>query len=218
MAKKAKITKAIAMKVLEVVDAGLSSGKGYPEPGKMCVEAAVAFAMGEEFSDEPKCVMTLIRNAKISINDSAIWNKEAGSYSSYDPAASKLRAKALRRLAIAQLGSKGVVTPAAWSKAITDYVASKDPAGLVKSNKEKLLAATKELAAAQKALKAGKEFSLEIEFDPYSLEDYATDGDDIFFTLQVKTAAQAKKVCEDLVQILIKLKSPGTKFLYLTEK
>lgn len=41
----AAVTREIAVKVLEVVDCGLSSGLGKPEPGNMCVEAAVCYAM-----------------------------------------------------------------------------------------------------------------------------------------------------------------------------
>ena len=48
-----KITLAIAKKVLETVDAGLVEGRGTPIPGKMCVEAAVAFAMGQKHTDIP---------------------------------------------------------------------------------------------------------------------------------------------------------------------
>lgn len=50
--KKVIINKALAIKVLEVVDAGLSSGMGIPVPGKMCVEAAVNFAMGHEHAPQ----------------------------------------------------------------------------------------------------------------------------------------------------------------------
>lgn len=43
------LTKTLAKKVLETVDAGLCSGLGNPKPGEMCVEAAVCFAYGCEF-------------------------------------------------------------------------------------------------------------------------------------------------------------------------
>lgn len=46
----------IAKKVLEVVDAGLSSGVGNPIPGQMCVEAAVCYALGLPHGDDPACV------------------------------------------------------------------------------------------------------------------------------------------------------------------
>lgn len=41
------ITKEIAQKVRDTVDAGLSEGVGKPIPGQMCVEAAVCFALGQ---------------------------------------------------------------------------------------------------------------------------------------------------------------------------
>ena len=40
-----KLTKEVARKVVETVDAGLCSGLGEPRPGEMCVEAAVCFAL-----------------------------------------------------------------------------------------------------------------------------------------------------------------------------
>jgi hypothetical protein len=86
------LTKSHARKVLSVVDAGLCSGKGVPEPGKMCVEAAVCFALGLPHSDDPPCVGKAVREFKIQLNDSS-WSSD------------KARARGLRRLAIAQLGS-----------------------------------------------------------------------------------------------------------------
>jgi hypothetical protein len=86
----------LAVKVLEVVNAGLCYGLGDPEPGKMCVEAAVCYAMGESHSDSPSCVAADVIQAKINLNDAG-WSSD------------KARANGLRRVAIAQLGSKGVV-------------------------------------------------------------------------------------------------------------
>src|SRR5262245_31084708 len=86
------LTKDHARKVLEVVDAGLCDGKGIPTPGQMCVEAAVCFALGLPHGDDPPCVGRAVRGFKISLNDSCWSSNEA-------------RAKGLRRLAIAQLGS-----------------------------------------------------------------------------------------------------------------
>lgn len=81
-----------ARRVVEVVDAGLCSGKGVPVPGQMCVEAAVCYALGEDHSDKPSCVGKSVRDFKISINDRNWSSNEA-------------RAKGLRRIAVAQLGS-----------------------------------------------------------------------------------------------------------------
>src|ERR1700688_4407880 len=90
-----KITKTIAKKVLAMVDAGLCSGVGAPIPGKMCIEAAVCFAMGEPHGDEPSCVSKALRAFKIRLNDSR-WSSN------------EKRAKGMRRLALIQLGSSEI--------------------------------------------------------------------------------------------------------------
>ena len=87
-----KITITQARRVLEIVDAGLVCGQGIPEPGKMCVEAAVCYALGQPFGDEPKCVHPVVRCFKIALNDKSWSSNQA-------------RAKGMRRIAIAQLGS-----------------------------------------------------------------------------------------------------------------
>src|SRR5690348_8578289 len=86
----------IARKVLEVVDAGLVNGVGNPVPGQMCVEAAVCYAMGLPHGDDPACVSRALRSLKIRLNDSRWSSNES-------------RAKGLRRLALAQLGSRDVL-------------------------------------------------------------------------------------------------------------
>ncbi len=90
--KKIELNKDVARKVLEVVDAGLVNGLGVAEPGKMCVEAAVCYAMGLPHSDKPSCVGSAVRSFKIRLND-ARWPTDAD------------RTKGMRKLAIAQLGS-----------------------------------------------------------------------------------------------------------------
>jgi hypothetical protein len=90
------ITREIATKVRDVVDVGLVRGVGDPEPGRMCVEAAVCYALGLPHGDEPGCVSPALRRLKIGLNDRA-WSSD------------QARAKGLRRLAIAQLGSAGAL-------------------------------------------------------------------------------------------------------------
>ena len=87
-----KITKKLVQKVIETVDAGLCSGVGYPEPGHMCVEAAVCYALGLPHGDEPICVSPAIRALKIRLNDSA-WSSNMA------------RASGMRKLAVLQLGT-----------------------------------------------------------------------------------------------------------------
>jgi hypothetical protein len=87
-----KLTLRDARKVLSVVDCGLSKGIGNPTPGQMCIEAAVCYALGLPHGDDPKCVANAVKWYKIAINDSA-WSSRAA------------RARGMRRVAIAQLGS-----------------------------------------------------------------------------------------------------------------
>jgi len=88
-------TKKHALKILDLLDHGLTSGKGYPEPGKMCVEAAVCYAMGLPHGDSPPCVSPAVRTFKIALNDSH-WSSPMA------------RANGLRRIAVAQLGSNAI--------------------------------------------------------------------------------------------------------------
>lgn len=91
-----EIDEGIARRVLEVVDAGLVAGIGEPSPGEMCVEAAVRYALGLPHGDDPPCVAPALRFLKIRIND-ARWSSP------------QARARGLRRLAIASLGSAGAL-------------------------------------------------------------------------------------------------------------
>jgi regulator of protease activity HflC (stomatin/prohibitin superfamily) len=90
------ITREIAEKVRDTVDAGLMHGVGKPIPGQMCVEAAVCFALGLPHGDDPACVAPSLRRLKIGLNDRN-WSSP------------QVRAKGLRRLAVAQLGSAGAL-------------------------------------------------------------------------------------------------------------
>lgn len=83
----------VAERVLAVVDMGLVRGVGKPIPGKMCVEAAVCFAMGQDHGDQPNCVISEVRDFKIALNDKRGWPNI------------RARARGLRALSIAQLGS-----------------------------------------------------------------------------------------------------------------
>lgn len=91
-----QINLALAERVLEVVDAGLTWGMGDPKPGHMCVEAAVCYALGEPHRDKPSCVAGAVQSFKITLNDGGPWTD------AYD------RARALRAIAIAQLGSNQI--------------------------------------------------------------------------------------------------------------
>jgi hypothetical protein len=106
------ITIDIAKKVLETVDAGLVRGVGRPVPGQMCVEAAVVYALGEKHGDNPSCVSLAVRQLKIRLNDS-YWSSDVA------------RAKGLRRLAIAQLGTKGTIDDKEFAKHVAEIAIRK---------------------------------------------------------------------------------------------
>lgn len=195
------ITKAVAAKVLEVIDAGLSHGLGEPIPGKMCVEAAVSFAMGEEFSDGPTCVEEFVRQLKISLNDYRGWKSSAS------------RAAGLRRVAIAQLGSIGVVKYEAFRESL----------------KQELFK-TLILPVAAKPSVPGKVYNLLSDFMQlclhdefsYSFEDCVDEVMDMLIGFyganQLDVEGTLCEIAECAVQALKTCKSPGCKYLYLTEK
>ncbi len=103
-----QITSEVAAKVLSIVDKGLSKGLGNPRAGEMCVEAAVCFALGLPHGDDPGCVSPELRSLKIRLNDSNWSSKDA-------------RAKGLRRLAVAQLGSKDHLDDKEFVRRIVDH-------------------------------------------------------------------------------------------------
>src|SRR5208282_3183733 len=102
------ITEEVAKRVIEVVDAGLVGGVGVPVPGKMCVEAAVCYALGLPHGDDPGCVAPALRALKIRLND-ASWSSN------------QARARGLRRLAVAQLGSTDVLDETEFVRRIADH-------------------------------------------------------------------------------------------------
>lgn len=207
------ITKAVAAKVLEVVDAGLSKGMGYAKPGQMCIEAAVCYAMGEPHTDNPRCVTQGIRDAKIEINDWGRWYLADPDGRDADSDKVRLtRSKVMRRLAIAQLGSKGAISDQKWNDALREYLWAKNPRK--KEYEKGYKAALATLTTAMRELKSGKPVDISVElFNPknevHPIQDLM-DG--------CSTIDHVRRLCEDLVKILIKLKSPGTKFLYLTRR
>ncbi len=103
-----EITRDIAAKVLKIVDAGLVNGIGKPVPGQMCVEAAVCYALGLDHGDDPGCVSPALRSLKIKLNDSE-WSSPS------------VRAAGMRRLAVAQLGSAGVLDEVEFVRRVSKH-------------------------------------------------------------------------------------------------
>jgi hypothetical protein len=101
-----EITQEIAQKVLNTVNAGLVYGLGNPIPGQMCVEAAVCYAMGLPHSANPPCVSPALRDLKIVLNDSN-WSSNLA------------RTNGLRKLALLQLGTDGVLDEVEFAKKLS---------------------------------------------------------------------------------------------------
>jgi hypothetical protein len=232
------VTKELAQKVLETVDAGLCTGVGVPTPGHMCVEAAVCYAMGLPHGDEPTCVAGSVRSHKISLNDSKWSSKQA-------------RAKGMRRLAIAQLGSEGVVDDGKFTIRVAELVVRKqlpaalraavswsrggrmnenvleDAARMCETGRinEATCAAVEAATAAQaftvreaaqwarRTTPIGSLHAVRCAAASIAMQTDPNDGE-AFAKAQDKAFAD---FAEGVVQILIEMKSPGCEFLSLTE-
>ena len=82
-------------KIDAILERGLCRGIG-ARHGVMCIEAALCAALDLPHGDNPECVAKAVRTFEIGLND-AEWSSPIA------------RAKGLRDVGIAQLGSKGVV-------------------------------------------------------------------------------------------------------------
>jgi hypothetical protein len=236
------VNESLAFKVLSVVDKGLSHGLGIREPGQMCVEAAVAYASGEEHNDQPTCVDETLALEKIALNDANGWTN------------GKSRARGLRRVAIAQLGSAERFDYDKYHRHFRDLgeaVAEKHNLTLLeKARKEyinDLQVVIKEAKAwieyLERAMKDGKKVKdiedLEMNLSGprgfyFDTDNYTSDliafepGSDLAsdyaeFLYHHGGTKRTKESClceaaEEVVTVLKKQKIPGTKYLYLTEQ
>ena len=235
------ITAAVVQKLLTVVDAGLVKGVGVPEPGKMCVEAAVCYALDLPHGDEPQCVTPALRELKIRLNDCEWSSPQA-------------RARGLRRLAVAQLGSAGIIDEQEFRHRIVGYALRSSVASALRSaasvctdHKAKaalLNAATRceSDATREAALEARKTAAAAAAYAAAAAAAYAAAADAAAADAAAYAAAAAAcwaanaaavaaadadadaardkslaEYAEAVVQILIDMKTPGCQWLELTE-
>ena len=181
------ITEPLVRKLLSVVDVGLVAGMGTPEPGKMCVEAAISYALGEPHSDGPSCVDPVVRAGKIALNDCA-WST------------SSARAIGMREVAIAQLGSKGVIDQAKYVRLLAQYTMD-----------EIVTLAEHASAYAAKAAGHASAYAAEAEHaaeaDTYAAEAAAECDADFPLRLSAQLMVRALRECG----------SPGCEWLWLCE-
>lgn len=192
-----EITREIAIKVRDTVDAGLVKGVGVQIPGRMCVEAAVCYAMGLPHSDKPPCVSPAIRRLKIQLNDSA-WSSD------------KVRGAGMRRLAIAQLGSAGVVDEMDFVRRVVEMTIRRfipialRAAALIHPVAEHKIALEKAASRCEQAV---------------TLNDCAAAARAAEAAEAEAAAAAQDKLLSDfaegVVQVLIEMKAPGCQWLDL---
>lgn len=216
-----EITTDVASCVLEVVDQGLCSGVGQPHGG------------------QPACVAQALRRFEIGLND-ACWSSDAA------------RAKGLRRIAIAQLGTAGTLDERLFaekvSKAVISHLLPKalrsaaSALGLWhlshqlnllraadRCETEGSTAAAKaaKAAYAAKAVKAAHAAAYKAAYASYAAEAAADAAKAAAYAAAdaaVYAAADAAKAADELlsefaevvVQILVEMETPGSKFLHLT--
>ncbi len=101
-----QITKQQIEKLDSILARGLCKGMGINPNGQVCVEQAVCIALDLPFSDNPECVASSVRSFKIRLND-ANWSSPEN------------RAKYMRDLAIAQIGSKDSINNQEFAELIT---------------------------------------------------------------------------------------------------
>jgi hypothetical protein len=199
-----EITEEIATKVLTIVDAGLSSGLGKPKPGEMCVEAAVCYVLGQPHSDQPACVSKALRAFKIGLNDSD-WSDHHA------------RAMGLRRLALAQLDSDSLDEVLFVTRLA--ILAEKWAHGAGGAARGAPATATYAASAATYAASAAASAARAATYAAYAA--YYADAASAAASATARATARAVRnealanAAEDVVQLLIEMNAPGTKWLAL---
>lgn len=212
------ITRELAQRCVDVVDHGLTSGLGVRAPGKFCVEAAISYALGLPHGDNPGCVSRALRRLKIGLNDRAWSSPQA-------------RAKGLRRLALAQLGSAGVLDDEEFMRRVVEMTIRKAvPIGLrAAAQVNSTHAASLEAAAVRceqegtrEAVKNGNCVARPAADAAYAASAAGYAADAAGYAASAAYAADARTCdrvlaaySEDVVQILIQMEAPGCQFLDL---
>lgn len=198
-----------------------------------CVEAAVCFALGLPHGDQPPCVHPALINFKIGLNDLTLWSSD------------KARGKGMRRLAVAQLGSKEKFNGKVFADELLRVSLIETLPRIAKSLKVKgddkaaIDALPKTVGPkTREKLLAARDKAYEGSYNEvYNAIQYLADAAPRTKSVQTRTdyiinaitalidempskALQNKHLslfAEDAVQVLIKMKVPGRKFLALTE-
>lgn len=242
-----EIKEGLALCVLNVVDQGLSWGLGDLIPGKMCLQAAVSSTFGEDRGNRPSCTSPVLHAFQIGLNDAQWSSNEA-------------RARGLRRIAIAQLGSAETLDESLFLRKLAGIVISKLLPKILRSaaaiqenpHQKRLLGAaiycesdgTARAASAAFAVAHASAFGVDnkrkLAFAAAQAANAAALADAESFDEGGRLANAGAAACaaqhglktahshvaadqllsefaEDVVQILVEMKTPGSNFLFLTQ-
>lgn len=193
----------VVKRVIALANQGFVSGLGNDEPGMMCVEAAVSYAMGADTDDGPTCVAPVLRSYKISLNDQIGWDDDMS------------RGKGLKRIAIAQLGTNKKFRDEVFLKHVNEIFGE-----LVKAPiKAKLEQALKGINQTE-WYDLVKILSGDDSLMPGDLlSDAINDSEDLVNRIgeafSLSTNMDLCVAAEIMVQALIRMKSEGSKYLFL---
>ena len=176
--------------------------------------------------DDPQCVSEPLRRLKIRLNDSSWSSNQA-------------RARGLRRLGVAQIGSKGVLDEKEFVRRVVRLSIQKcvpealrAAATLAKGSRKSDLLTAADLCEkdptrenAQKARTAAAAADADAAAAAYAAAaaaaaDAAAAAADAAAAAAARSAARDKSLsafAEEVVQILIDMKAPGCQWLALTE-
>jgi hypothetical protein len=239
-----EITAQVAIRVLTVVDRGLCKGVGKPTPGKKCIEAAVCYALGDQpgvapalrrfniglndaWSSNETRTKGLRRIAIAQLGTAGTLNERLFAEKLSKAVVTKLLPKALRSAAaLQQEPHKSKLLEAAnrcetegTSAAAYAARAAADSAAYAANAADSANAAA--YAAADSAYAANAADSA-----AYAAAYAAADSAAYAAAYAARAAADSanaaadqllSEFAEEVVQILVEMKTPGSSFLYLTQ-
>jgi len=188
-----------AKNLREICSHGLAEGLGVNKPGGMCVMAAVSIASGEPFTDKPICVDLSLRALCIDLNDDSGWAND------YD------RAQYLTPIAIASLGTLSMDDVAEMASEIAV------------AHEAKRRSLLDEYEAKRRSLLDEYEAKCKLFRDEYKAkrkpfsDEYKAKRKPFLDEYTAKCRQLLIETCETLLAELIRLETPGSKFLYLLE-
>lgn len=199
------ITKKLISKIDQLLSFGLTKGLGQPKPGEMCVEAAIAYALGKEHTDKNyECVLPLLNKIKINLND-CNWSSN------------KARAEGMRSLAIAQLGSN-TLDEAIFAEKLKEHLNKRLLPYLIQKHKKEFPNQAAIIEAIEKQYPAGSEELREALRDHYYDDNYYYYNYYDYYTHYYYNYNSFRDewlllVADTILDVLKEMKSPGCEWL-----